>query len=116
MYKSLYVQMAYVIVAGIPAVLTPNFILTLSGFAPTTDIWIRVLGLLLLAVAPYYYTIAKYGSVPVAKATVWGRYFFSLSLLLLVGVGIGPLPLVGLAVSEIALAAWTDWEIRRVGQ
>lgn len=114
MYKSLYVQMAFVVVSGIPAVVAPNLILTLCGFPPATDVWIRVLGLLLLAIAPYYYNMARYGNVPVVRATVQGRVFFSIGLLVLVGLGLGSWPLAALAISELALAGWTAWELRQV--
>ena len=112
MYRSLYAQTAYVLVSGIPAVLAPNLILTLCGFPPTTDIWIRVLGLLLLAIAPYYYNMARHGNVPVVRATVQGRVFFSIGLLVLVGLKLGAWPLAALALSELALAGWTAWELK----
>ena len=113
MYKSLYVQMAFVIVSGIPAVLVPNLFLTLCGFPPSSDIWIRVLGLLLLAIAPYYYNMARHGNVPVVRATVQGRVFFSIGLLVLVGFKLASWPMTVLAVSELALAGWTAWELRQ---
>lgn len=113
MYKSLYVQMAFVVVSGIPAVLAPNLILTLCGFPPTTDIWIRVLGLLLLAIAPYYYNMARHGNVPVVRATVQGRIFFSIGLLAFVALDMASWPMAALAVSELALAGWTAWELKQ---
>ena len=113
MYKSLYVQMIFVVVSGIPAVLVPNFFLTLTGFPPSTDIWIRVLGLLLLAIAPYYYNMARHGNVPVVRATVQGRIFFSIGLLVLVGLDLATWPMAVLAVSELLLAGWTAWELRQ---
>ena len=112
MYKSLYVQMVFVVVSGIPAVLVPNLFLTLTGFPPSTDIWIRVLGLLLLAIAPYYYNMARHGNVPVVRATVQGRVFFSIGLLAFVALEMGSWPLATLAVSELLLAGWTAWELR----
>ena len=112
MYKSLYAQMAYVLVSGIPVVLFPNPMLSLFGFAPTTEVWIQVLGLLLIAIAPYYYNMARHGTVPVVRATVQGRVFFSLALLVLVALGKGSWPLAGLAVSELVLAGWTARELQ----
>ena len=112
MYKSLYAQMVYVVLSGIPAVAAPNLILVPFGFAPASDVWIRVLGLLLLAIAPYYYAMARHGSRPVIWATVLGRVFFSVGLLVLIIQGLGAWPLAGLAVSELSLAGWTAWELR----
>lgn len=112
MYKSLYAQMIYVALSGIPAVLAPNLVLVPCGFPPATDIWIRVLGLLLLAIVPYYYAMARHGSRPVVGATVVGRVFFSVGLLVMVLLGMGSWPLAVLAVSELALAGWTAWELR----
>ena len=111
-YKSLYWQMIYVIGAGLPSVFFPNTFLEICGFEPTSEIWIRVLGLLLLAFSFYYYAMVKNGTPEVIKATIYGRTFFSLGLIAFVIVGIAKLPLLGVAVSELALTAWTWSELR----
>ena len=45
-YVSLYGQMAYVLTAGPLLLLIPNVLLGVFGFAPTSEIWIRVMGML----------------------------------------------------------------------
>lgn len=111
-YTSLYAQMAYVIISGLPLVFAPNLLLPLVGFAPTAEPWIQVMGLLVLALSPYYYAMAQHGTVPVVRATVWGRLFFCVGLVMLVVLGQAKLPLIGFALTEIGLALWTWRELR----
>ena len=50
-YKSILGQFAYVIVSGISLIFFPNFLLGLFGIEATNEIWIRVLGMLVLALS-----------------------------------------------------------------
>lgn len=113
MYKSLIGQMIYVVITGLQLTFIPNTLLTLFGFVPTSEVWIRVLGLLVIALTPYYYNIAKYGPKPVVRATVQGRFFFCAGLVTLFLLNMAPLPIVGFALLEAGLTAWTAWELRR---
>ena len=111
-YKSLYGQLAYVIIAGLQLVFVPNLLLGIFGFQPTSEIWIRVMGLLVLALSFYYYAMVNHGTPEVVKATVYGRTFFCLGLITLVIIGIAEPPLIGFAIAELALTAWTWSELR----
>ena len=45
-----------------------------------TEVWILVLGALIIGFAGYYYACVKSEHVPYFKATVYGRYWFCLCL------------------------------------
>ena len=111
-YTSLYGQLAYVIISGLQLIFIPNTLLTLFGFAPTNEIWIRVMGLLVLTLSFYYYAMARTGTRSVIEATVRGRLFFCGGLISFVALGLAKPPLVGFALLEIGLALWTWWELR----
>ncbi|GAB3639615.1 hypothetical protein [Spirosoma arcticum] len=51
-YKSMYGQMVYVLISGLSLLFISNVLLTLFGFPPTNEPWIRVMGMLVLA---FYY-------------------------------------------------------------
>lgn len=110
-YTSLYGQMAYVIISGLQLTFIPNTLLTLFGFQPTNELWIRVLGVLVLTLSFYYYAMARHGTRPVIAATVRGRLFFCGSLIAFVLLGLAKPPLLGSALLEIGLTLWTWREL-----
>jgi hypothetical protein len=112
-YISLFGQMAYVLTAGPILLLAPNVLLPIFGFAPTNEIWIRVLGLLVIALAFYYYALARRGNRQTVNATVQGRLFFCGGLVAFVIIGLAPPALIGFALAETGLAVWTWWELRQ---
>jgi hypothetical protein len=112
-YKSLYAQVAYVILSGVSLIFFPNFLLKILGFEPTQEIWIRILGLLVLILSIYYDRLAKYGNDKTVMATVLGRAAFCTGLVLFVIIGIGKPMLLGFAFVESLFAFWTWQEVRK---
>ena len=112
-YKSLYGQMAYVILSGLQLVFVPNMLLSMFGLDPASEIWIRVVGILALALSFYYYAMVNNGTPEVIKATIYGRTFFCFGLITLVVLGMAKPPLILFAVAELALTAWTWSELRK---
>lgn len=111
-YHSMYGQMIYVIVSGLQLLLIPNVILGLVGFEPTQEIWIRIMGLLVLVLGFYYYYMAKYGNDKVVWATVLGRFSFCGGLVVFVLLGLAKPILIGFAAFELVLALWTWRELK----
>jgi hypothetical protein len=112
-FPSLYGQMAYVIGSGLSLLFVPNILLGIFGFAPTQEIWIRVMGLLVVVLAFYYRAIARSNAAEVALATVYGRLVFCAGLVCFVFLGMAQTPLIGFALAETALALWTWQELKR---
>jgi hypothetical protein len=112
-YTSMLGQMAYVIISGLQLLFVPNFFLGTFGIAPTSEIWIRVLGMLVLVLSIYYYAIYKSGNKEVVRATVQGRLLFCMGLVMFVILGMAPPILIGFAVVETGLALWSLSEIRK---
>jgi len=114
-YQSLLGQMAYVLISGFQLTFIPNFLLATFGLEPTSEIWIRVLGLLVLALSFYYFALYKNAGKEIVRATVQGRLFFCAGLMMLVIFGLAKPVLIFFAVIETALALWTLSEIRGGG-
>jgi hypothetical protein len=112
-YKSLLGQIAYVIISGLQLLFIPNFLLATFGLEPTSEIWIRVLGMLVLVLSIYYYAIYKSGNKEVVRATVQGRLLFCAGLVMFVILGMAKPILLFFAVVETCLALWTLSEIRK---
>jgi hypothetical protein len=114
-YTSILGQIAYVIISGLQLLFVPNFLLGMFGIAPTSEIWIRVLGMLVLVLSIYYYAIYKNGNKEIVRATVQGRLLFCAGLVMFVILGMAPPVLIGFALAETGLALWSLAEIRSNG-
>lgn len=112
-YPSLLGQMAYVFGAGLALIFFPNVLLGIFGLPEANEVWIKIMGLLVLTLTIYYYFMAYSGNDTVAMATVYGRLFFCTGLILFVVFGIAELPLIGFALLEIGLALWTWRELKK---
>jgi hypothetical protein len=112
-YTSILGQIAYVIISGLQLLFVPNFLLGMFGIAPTSEIWIRVLGMLVLVLSIYYYAIYKKGDKEIVRATVQGRLLFCAGLVMFVILGMAPPVLIGFALAETGLALWSLAELRR---
>ena len=111
-YKSILGQMVYVLISGLQLLFVPNFLLGTFGIKPTSEIWIRVLGMLVLVLSIYYYAIYKSGNKAIIRATVQGRLLFCGGLVMFVILSMAPPVLIGFAVAETGLALWSLSEIR----
>lgn len=106
-YPSLYGQLLYVIINGLLLLFIPNTVLGMFGFEPTHEIWLRVMGLLVLALSFYYYNIAHHGNRKIVMATVYGRLFFCGGLVLFAVFGIAQPMIAAFAGLETLLALWS---------
>lgn len=89
---------AYLFVLGLVLVFIPNLLLSLFGIAPSTDVWIRVLGLVVFMLGVYAWVAAAYQ--PFLEASVYTRSA--------VFVGLGAFALLGLASPMLALFGAID--------
>jgi hypothetical protein len=112
LYPSLFGQLFYVLGSGLILIFIPNVLLSLFGITPTNEVWIRIMGLLVLILTIYYYHIAYYGNDRIVWATVLGRLVFCGGLVLFVLLGVAEVPLIGFALVETALTLWTWRELK----
>ena len=111
----MYAQIAYMIFSGAGFLFMPNVVLPMFGIQPVDDVWIRVVGLLALVLASYYWVLTKNGVVPFFKVSVWGRYTFCAGLVALALLDFGEKPLILFAALETGLAAWTHLALKKAG-
>lgn len=105
----------YLIGMGLGLVLMPNFVLGTLGFAPTGEIWVRVVGALALLLAFYYLSAARADVRPFAQWTVYGRIgvFVMFTLFVLMGL-VGPV-MIALGAVDLLGALWTGSALRGEG-
>jgi hypothetical protein len=92
---------------GAGMVFIPNFLLNLFGFAETTEIWIKMLGLFTFTTGIYYFYSSSHNQQAFYKATVVGRIFFFLMTVVFV-FAFRQLPMLALIGSvDLTGALWT---------
>lgn len=103
----MYAQLVYMIGMGLPFLLAPNLMLPMLGLEPTNEIWIRILGLLVLAISLYYFFAIREDNVAFARTSVIGRLVFCAGLAAL-AVMYNQYIFVLFAALEVGLAVWTQ--------
>jgi hypothetical protein len=109
--RSMFVFGIYVAVLGIMLIVVPNFLLRISRTS-TTEVWIRVVGLLLLYLGFYYTQAARKEMTDFFRWTVYTRstviVFFAAFVLL----GFARPPLIMFGVIDLLGAIWTGLALR----
>ena len=111
---SLTVQAIYVLITAFQLIFVPNMLLGIFGFPPTSEIWIKVLGIVLLALVIYYYAIIQNGDKTLIMFTFYGRLAIVFGFALMVLTGVAPTPLLLFVGIDLATAVWTWFELKKL--
>ncbi len=105
--KTVYYFGWYLVGLGIILIVQPNFLLTLFGIAPATEVWIHIVGVLVLALSAYYITAARNNLVPILTTTVYVRLSIILFFTGFVVAGLVSPMLILFGAVDLAGAVWT---------
>ncbi len=111
--QSVFVFSLYLFVVGIGLVAVPNTVLTPLGFSPSAEFWPRVIGVLTLCLAWYYFSAARAGSDQFFRWTVQVRIGVFVVFGALVLLRLAPAPLALLGTVDLLAALWTAWALGR---
>ena len=110
--RSVFVFGLYLVVLGIVLLVAPNFLLGMFFLPGTTEVWIRVVGMLLLFLGYYYLQAARSEMTGFFRWTVFVRptviIFFAAFVLL----GLASPPLILFGVVDLLGAIWTGLALR----
>lgn len=110
---SLKVFACYLFFVGGLLMAVPNVFLSLFWLPPASpDVWLRVLGLVVVVLAYYYLQAARHHLRPMMEATVNGRMAASVAFLALVLLGLGPMQLLLFGLVDLVCALWTRQGLR----
>jgi hypothetical protein len=112
-HLSLVVHTIYVVLTGLQLIFIPNMLLSMFGFDATSEIWIKVLGVVVLSLSFMYYAVSKQENADVVRSTIWARWFVSAGFLLLALSGQVKLNLILFAGIDFATAMWTWVELKK---
>jgi hypothetical protein len=111
--RSIQIFGVYLMMLGATLLLAPNLLLGVFGFAPTDEVWIRVVGMLAGILGVYYVRAAQAGLTAFFGWTVPVRLSVPVFFAAFVALGMAPAVLLLFAAVDAAAALWTWSALRR---
>jgi hypothetical protein len=105
--RSVRVFAVYLGLLAVTLLLAPNLLLQAFGLPATSEVWIRVVGMLVALLGVYYWTSAVAELTPFFRATVLCRLAVPIFFLIFVTAGWARWPLVLFGAMDVLGAAWT---------
>lgn len=113
--KSVLIFGIYLGLIGIIFLIVPNLLLTPFGIEPTHEVWIRLSGILLMAIAVYYIIAAKHELVVIMKATAYIRFTIILFFTAFALLGFVSSTIILFAVVDFLGGLWTLMMLKKEG-
>ena len=110
--KSVFVFGVYLVVLGITFLVMPNVPLALFGFPATNEVWIRVVGMLLVLLAFYYIQAARKELTDFFQWTVYTRASVIVFFIAFVVLDLVQATLILFGVVDLLGAIWTQLALR----
>ena len=110
--KSILVFVIYIVLLGIILVVAPNVLLGVFGMPPTTEVWIRVLGVIVGILGYYYIQAARNSLIPFFRATIYGRTVVLISFIVFAILGLADPLLILFGVIDFLGGIWTALALR----
>jgi hypothetical protein len=97
----------YVLAVGLILTFVPNILLGLFMLPSANEVWVRVLGILAIALSTYYIQAYRDMNTDFYIMTIRGRVLFAVAIIVLALMTPNHLPLIGFALVDLLGAAWT---------
>lgn len=105
--RSVQAFAVYLILLAVLLLLAPNLLLQAMGLPPTSEVWVRVVGMLVAFLSVYYWIAAATNLIPILRATVLCRLTVPVFFLVFVLAGWALWPLLLFGILDAAAALWT---------
>jgi len=112
--KTIFYFAIYLAGLGLIFLVVPNTLLSLFKLPTTTEVWIRVIGMLVLIMAFYYWNVAKSDLITFIRWTVPARAVVILFLTAFVLLKMAPPNLIMFGVVDLLAALWTRQALSKV--
>jgi hypothetical protein len=102
----------YLFIVGVVLIVIPNVLLSLFQVPPTTEVWIRVVGVIAFMIGVYAWVAAKHEFKPFLEASVYTRFvvFIAFTTFALTGMASPMLILFGAA--DLLGGVWTYFALK----
>lgn len=109
--RTIQIWSFYMIGLGLILLIVPNLLLSLFGIAPTSEVWIRVIGVIVLVLGYYYFQAARHELTPLFHWSVTARILPIVAFSLLVVLASAPPQLILFGLVDLLSALWTRWAL-----
>ena len=109
--RSMTAWTVYVLLLGAVLLFVPNLLLSIFQIEETDEVWIRVIGLLLIGYGAYYWTAIQAEFIAMYRMSVWVRWGIAAGLVTL-AFTVGPWQLVLFASFDFLSGLWTMLTLR----
>lgn len=103
----------YALLTGLNLMFAPNMLLGMFGIPATSEVWIRVVGVLAFNIGIYYWFAAKCEAKAFFEATVYARCFVFVAFAAFVTLGYVNKALILFGCVEVTGAIWTWLALRK---
>ena len=110
--RSVFIFGIYLAFTGIFLLLLPNILIGMVGLPETNEVWIRVVGMLVLFLAFYYTQAARSEMTDFFRWTVYVRSLVIVFFIAFVLLDFAGPPLIIFGVIDLFCAAWTGMALR----
>lgn len=110
--RSVFVFGIYMVVMGTALMVMPNVLLSLFGIGASSDVWIRVVGVLVVILAFYYVQAARNELTEFLGWTVYTRSSLIVFLVLFVALDLAEPILIPFGFVDLLGAIWTRSALR----
>jgi hypothetical protein len=102
----------YLLVLGTGLTFAPNLLLSVFGMPPTSEVWIRVVGVLVFNIGVYYVYAARCEAKAFFQASVYTRTLVLASFAAFAAFGLASPLLILFGVADFAGGVWTHLALR----
>lgn len=102
----------YLFIAGTLLVTVPNLLLTLLRIPPTSEVWIRVIGLIAFMIGVYAWVAASHEFKPLLVASVYTRFVVFMAFTAFTVLGLASPTVMLFGVADLAGGIWTYFALR----
>lgn len=110
--RSVFVFALYLFGLGLVLLVAPNLLLRTFGLAETDDVWVRVVGMLVVLLGYYYVRGAREELTSFLRWTVHARSAVLVFFVAFVALGFAPPILIAFGAIDAAAAVWTALALR----
>lgn len=111
--RTIQVFGVYLVVLSIGLMASPNFLLPSFGMPRTTEVWIRVAGLIVFNEGICYWFAAMSNAIPFFRASFYVRFLNPFVFGVFVLAGLASPMLVAFGLVDLAAGVWTLLTLRR---
>lgn len=110
---TLYAFAAYLAILAAVLLFIPNVLLGLFGLGETREVWIRIIGMLVLFLGVFYVRMAQENNIRFAETTVYLRACVMIFFAVFVALNFAPPSLLFFALVDMIGAAWTWYALQK---